>query len=546
MQQILSTFSSINVRTRVVLGLAVIAFIVTAIWLARIATAPSMSLLYAGLEVGAAGDVVTALEQRNVVYDVRGGSIFVEAQRRDELRMTLASEGLPANTARGYELLDGLSGFSTTSQMFDAAYWRAKEGELARTILSHPGITSARVHIAHNGNNPFLRDLKPSASVTVSTTTEGLSVKHVRGLKFLVAAAVPGLMPDAVSIIDSRGGLIGQAEEATSSTSDDRTEDLRQRVTRLLEARVGPGNAVVEVSVDTVTRTESVRERVIDPESRVVISTDVEEVSNTSSDQGAGGDVTVASNLPDGEAGLGDNSSAESNETRERINYEVSQTEREVTLVPGAIKRLTVAVLVNDLTAVDGAGEETVTPRSDEEIAALRELVASAVGFDEARGDVITIKTMEFQSLEAAGTEADTSIFNLSSVDFIELVKTLILASVLLILGLFVLRPTLSKLSNTKATSEIMALPQTSSDVSAKPPLTGEVAAPRDIPNTTTAPVSSTSREQIGVGKKVSTPSLTQASEPSERLRNMINERKEETVEILRNWLESEDVGGTR
>ncbi len=546
MQQILSTLSGVNVRTRVVLGLAVVAFIVVAIWLARIATAPSMSLLYAGLEAGAAGDVVTALEQRNVAYDVRGGSIFVEAQRRDELRMTLASEGLPANTARGYELLDGLSGFSTTSQMFDAAYWRAKEGELARTILSHPGITSARVHIAHNGNNPFLRDLQPSASVTVNTAAEGLSAKHVRGLKFLVASAVPGLMPDAVSIIDSRGGLVGQAEEAASATSDDRTEDLRQRVTRLLEARVGPGNAVVEVSVDTVTRTELVRERVIDPESRVVISTDVEEVSNTSTDQGIGGDVTVASNLPDGEAGSGDNSSAESNETRERINYEVSQTEREVTLAPGAIKRLTVAVLVNDLVTVDDAGEETVAPRSEEEIAALRELVASAVGFDEARGDVITIKTMEFQNLAPAGTEADRSLFNLSSVDFVELLKTAILAAVLLILGLFVLRPMLNKLSSTGAASEVASLPPVSSQTPGKPPLTGEVEAPGDPSNPSTSAMTTVPPNRIEANRKPSSGALTQAGEPSERLRNMISERKDETVEILRNWLESEDIGSTR
>lgn len=97
------------------------------------AAQPSMTLLYSGLEPGAAGEVVQALEQRGVVHEVRGRAIYVESGQRDELRMTLASEGLPQNNSKGYELLDTLSGFGTTAQMFDAAYWRAKEGELART-----------------------------------------------------------------------------------------------------------------------------------------------------------------------------------------------------------------------------------------------------------------------------------------------------------------------------------------------------------------------------------------------------------------------------
>lgn len=546
MQELLGFFTGVNFKTRIVIGLAILALIVTTVWLARIATAPSMSLLYAELESKTAGDVVAALEQRNVPYQVRGGSIFVDSERRDELRMTLASEGLPANTARGYELLDGLSGFSTTSQMFDAAYWRAKEGELARTILSHPGITTARVHIAHNGNNPFLRDLKPTASVTVSSTNEVLSPKHVRGLKFLVASAVPGLTPDAVSIIDAHGGLIGQGEETSSTGSDDRTEELRKRVTRLLEARVGPGNAVVEVSIDTETRTESVRERVIDPDSRVVISTDVEEISNASSDQGIGGDVTVASNLPDGEAGAGDNSSSENSETRERINYEVSQTEREVVLVPGAIKRLTVAVLVNDLMVTDSAGAEVIEPRSDEEIEALEELVASAVGFDETRGDVITIKTMQFQVMESIGTEANAGFFNLSSVDFIELLKTVILSIVALILGLFVLRPLLNKTYSASSLPLPPPIPQTTEARIENTLLPERVEVPKNLSNTSANPIEATPQDRAETGRKIPSSLVAKPAEPSDRLRSMISERKEETVEILRNWLENEDMGSTR
>ena len=151
MQQILIVWTSLAPSRRIIVALATVVMFSAVLMLARIASTPGMSLLFAGLESGPAGEIVSALEQRGVRYDVRGGSIFVDAARRDELRMTLASEGLPSGSAKGYELLDGLSGFGTTSRMFDAAYWRAKEGELARTIVSHSSISSARVHIASTG-----------------------------------------------------------------------------------------------------------------------------------------------------------------------------------------------------------------------------------------------------------------------------------------------------------------------------------------------------------------------------------------------------------
>lgn len=541
MQQLINVWTGLDARRRVIVALATVAMFAAVLSLARMASAPSLSLLYAGLESGPAGEVVSALEQRGVAYDVRGGSIFVDAARRDELRMTLASEGLPANSARGYELLDGLSGFGTTSQMFDAAYWRAKEGELARTILTHPAVTSARVHIAKTGNNPFQRDVRPSASVSISTAAGGLSLKHARGLKYLVAAAVPGLAPEDVSIIDSEGGLLGLAEEAPSSAADDRTDAIRQRVTRLLEARVGPGNAVVEVSVDTVTQTESVRETVIDPSSRVAISTDTEEVSNESTDQG-GGDVTVASNLPDGDGAAGDTSSSQVSETRERVNYEVSQTEREITVAPGAIKRLTVAVLVNGTLSTDASGAEVFEPRSEEELTALRELVASAVGFDEARGDVITLKTMQFETLEPLGTEAQSAFLSNFAFDAMSLIKAAVLALVALILGLFVVRPILSR-SSLNETPQLAAPASASTALGSEPfgessfspdALTGEIQT--DFMGDGQLPDLTDSSAGLGL------PALTSSEEdPVERLRAMISERQDETVEILRSWLEGEE-----
>lgn len=541
-QQLLKVWMQLELRRQIIVILATTAMFFAVIAMSRMATAPNMNLLYAGLENGAAGDVVRSLEQRGVAFEVRGASIFVDSKERDQLRLTLASEGLPANSNRGYELLDKLTGFGTTSQMFDAAYWRAKEGELARTIVTNPQISMARVHIASTGSNPFQRGVTPKASVSITSTGGGVTSQQAKAVRYLVASAVAGLSPDDVAVIDSDGVLIGQTDDAAPTIGgDDISQVLRDRVQRLLEARVGFGNAVVEVSVDTVTESEAIRERTFDPENRVAISTDTEERTNTSQDAGAG-DVTVASNLPDQDgAGGGDSSSSQNSETRERVNYEVSETEREIVRTPGAIKRVTVAVLVSEPTTTSVAGEQVPDPRSEEEMGALRELVSSAVGYDEGRGDVITLKSMALLSVSPTGTSAESSLLSRFDIDLMSAIQMGILALVTLILGLFVVRPVLSRPTT--------ALP---AELAAPPPVSGFGGAPST--NTALDGVVSDDGfdlpqlDMVGgfAGDMSDFPDLpmmggNNEEDPVARLRNMIGERQEETVEILRDWLEDKE-----
>lgn len=544
MQQLLNVWMSLDIRRQIIVVTATVAVFLAVLAMSRIATAPSMTLLYAGLENGAAGDVVRSLEQRGVAFEVRGGSIFVDSQNRDELRMTLASEGLPANSSRGYELLDNLSGFGTTSQMFDAAYWRAKEGELARTIVSSPHVSMARVHIASTGSNPFQRSVTPTASVSVTPNGTGLTAQQGKAIRFLVASAVAGLSAEDVAVIDSNGTLIGAADEnVPTAGGDDKAQILRQRVERLLEARVGYGNAVVEVSVDTVTETEEFRERRFDPEGRVAISTDTEERTSNSNEAG-NGDVTVASNLPDGEGGGGDSASSQDSETRERINYEVSETERAITRAAGAIKRVTVAVLVNEAMQQPDGEEASFAPRPEAEIEALRELVASAVGFDESRGDIITIKSMALQTIEPAGTEAQSSFLDLLEVDVMSAIQMAILAVVALVLGLFVVRPLLSRAPTPQAFpggQPAISPPESSTQQSDA--LTGEVSDLSDgFPDIAMNDASGDFPDLPALSFATAPDGSAEASaDPVDRLRSMIGERQDETVEILRSWLEDSE-----
>ena len=484
------------------------------------------ALLYAGLEPTAAGQVVAALDARGVPYEVRGSGIFVPESARDSLRMTLASEGLPAVGSAGYELLDTLSGFGTTAQMFDAAYWRAKEGELARTIVAGSRVRSARVHISAPASGSFVRRDAASASVTVAAAAGTIDAGHARALRFLVASAVPGLAPEDVAVIDAEGGLIDADDDTGPKAADSRAEALRARVERLLEARVGRGRAVVEVAVEAVTEREEISERTIDPESRVVISTDSEERSG--SEQGGGGAVTVASNLPDGEAAGEDGSQSQSSETRERVNYEVSETRREVLREPGAIRRLTVAVLVDGVPGPDGA----VAPRGEEEIEALRALVASAVGFDEARGDSITIQSMAFEGSEEVGSGPGAPALSLAErLDPMRLVQIAVAGLVAIVLGLFVLRPILAGRSRAPA---LTALPAADRQGGGAEP---EVLAPGEegFDNAIAlrgAVIDDPSRGGGRWDEEDDAPGAPQ-------LGRLIEGHREESMEILRGWLES-------
>lgn len=514
MQQLQSMWNALETRRRMVVIAATLAMFAAVLGLARLATAPGMSLLYAGLEEAAAGEVIQALEARSVPYEVRGDAIFVASRQRDETRLMLAASGLPTNSHAGYELLESLSGFGTTSQMFDAAYWRAKEGELARTIVANPYIRSARVHIAQGSASAFRREIVPTASVTVTTTGAALTAAQARALRFLVASAVAGMTPEDVSIIDGNGGLVYGPEGETSVATQgaERMQALRRNVERLLEAHVGHGRAVVELSIDTVTDREVIHERRLDPETRIAISSETEENTSSSTDSRAQG-VTVASNLPDGDAAATDGrSEMRENQTRQRTNYEMSETRREIERQPGAIRRMTVAVLIDGVREPGPDGAMVWRPRADAELEALRELVASAVGFDAERGDVITLRSLPFEPVAALGTEAGAGFLSIGALDVMSLIKWLLLLVTVVVLALFVIRPILASARSQGARPQLSAPQETF------PP---QPSAPEAL-----------LQNYVQVEQGV------EPSDPVERLRKLIDERGAESVHVLRHWMD--------
>lgn len=536
MQPIFDFWNALDFRKQVIVVLSTLVVFAAVLGLSRLASTPSYSLLYSGLEPAASGEVVTALEQTGVPFEVRGSSIFVDATQRDELRMMLASQGLPMTSGKGYELLDGLSGFGTTAQMFDAAYWRAKEGELARTIQSSSYIKSARVHIANTTKQPFRPAETASASVTAVANSGGLSVENATAMRYLVASAVAGLSPASVTVVDGRTGAVvgGDDLSQTGTNASDRASELRRNILRLLEARVGVGHAVVEVNVETVSETEAISEHRVDPESRVPVSSETEESTNSASGSGTSA-ITVASNLPEGDASGGSqNSNSQGSKTRETVNYDFSETRREVVRNPGAVRRISVAVIVDGIMQPDAeTGESVWQPRPEAEIEALRTLVASAMGFDEARGDQLTLQNLQLTLPEFVEQPAEYSLVEALGLDIMKLVQIAVLALVSLVLGLFVLRPILTRaplpnlVEGNADTAALLPMPPTANDADPAPAAGGGLPELPMMPMATMA---------IGNGAM----DAGGAEDPVERLRNLIEERQDEAVQILEGWMTEE------
>jgi flagellar M-ring protein FliF len=292
---------------------------------------------------------------------------------------------------------------------------------------------------------------------------------------------------------------------------------LRANIQRLLEARVGPGRAIVEVNVDAAMDSETITERVVDPDSRVAISSDTEESQENA--QGGAAGVTVASNLPDGDVGgAGGESSRSASTARERQNFEVSETRRERVIPPGQLRRISVAVMVDGLTEAGPDGQPEWRPRPAEELETLRTLVQSAVGFDPERGDTVTIETLQFTALPDAGVLAEREAGGWLAAQAARLAQIGVLGAIVVALILFVLRPMLSRRPE-PALAELTGPRELASEAAARrrrPPALGSDGEILDLP-----PASMT---------KV------------DRLREVIASRSDDSAAVLRAWIESPEA----
>ncbi len=491
---------ALSLARKLQLGASVVAVIFIMVLISRGAIREDMGVLYSGLDPAHAGEIITELEKRGIAYDVRGDAIFAAQDERDTLRLLLAEQGLPRQSVKGYELLDDINGFSVTSEMYNAAYWRAKEGELVRTILEIPNVQAARVHIGANLRSNFTRnEVRPTASVTLSTQNN-LSRKQSEAIQYLVALAVAGLRPDEVAVIDSTAGILAgpgtSVIDNPEVAGDTRAQALEQKILRLLEPRVGPGNARVSVSIDVSRERQRTAAVVYDPESSVVRNRTIRDSSETS--QGTAAGLTVASNLPQGGGQPGDPSSAEISDSTETISYEVSETRTETERLPGEVRRISVAVLLN----LDSLGIDMTAPgaedRANEVIAELEQLVLSAAGIRNERGDTLAIELMPFKTVVSDDLITPPGLIEELMRRYLwSGIQVLMLSIVVIVLALGVIRPLLVKKPG----------PLLEADDEVDEALEADPESPVD---------------------------------PFEHLRSFARERQDETAALLQDWLQDE------
>ncbi len=416
------------------------------------------ALLFSGVEISEAAEITQRLDQASIPYELRGdgSAIFVPRSRVPEARMMLSAEGLPTRGSIGYEIFDAPDALGQTQFQQNINRLRALEGELARTIGSLDGISSARVHLVLPERQLFSRaSEEPTASIVLQLRRDALTPGQVRAIRNLVASATPGLTTNRVTILDETGRLLAAASSAEGAAADgvderqSATEErIRRTVTDIVEGVVGVGNTRVQVTaeMDFNRVTESTQR--YDPEGRVVRSTSSSEGAATSAESSRG--ASAGANIPDTTAASsGGGAQNENTTSQETVNYEISNTTRTEISEGGRIRRLSVAVAVDGVTtpAAEAGAAPAYAARSAEEMQRLTQLVRSAVGFSEPRGDVVEVVNTQFARVAPAEPEAAPGALaflgNLDVMRIVELVATL-LASLAFVF--FVLRPLVSSL----------------------------------------------------------------------------------------------------
>jgi flagellar M-ring protein FliF len=330
---------------------------------------------------------VDKLKEKAVPYqlDDGGKTIRIPKDQVYDLRLSLAGEGLPQSSIIGYELFDRANlGVSDFVQKIN--YRRALEGELARTILQIDEVEAARVHLVVPEKTLFKEDEKPATASVVLKLKSGnvLSKESIRGISHLVASSIEGLDADNVTIVDSRGVLLsenkGNSLAATTSSQYELQHQvetyLAAKAQSLLESVVGTGNALVQVTAELDFRQVERNMEQYDPDNTAILSESIQEDKTPQSDSAA--PATHSSTL---------------------TNYQVNKTVEHIVENMGNIKRLSVAAVINGIpksVEKDGQKVEEITPRPQDEMNKLTDLVKKSVGFDPTRNDEVSVTNLTF------------------------------------------------------------------------------------------------------------------------------------------------------
>lgn len=506
-------------KRMLIVGVALLSVMAFAV-LIIVANRTDFRPLFTNLTAEDAGEIVKKLKDAKTPYQITadGKGILVPAEKVYELRLTMASEGLPQGGGVGFEIFDRKN-FGMTEFVQKLNYQRALQGELSRTISQINGVEQARIHLVIPEKSLFKENEKPAtASVVLKMkSNRPLRDSDVQGIVHLIAASIEGMDPDHVTILDSRGKILSKGNGTSDPTSKMTSamqetqrgyeKNVEERIQSLLDRIVGSGKSVARVSAAfDFKQVERVEEK-FDPESIAVRS------EQRTEEKGAS--TTTASGVPGVQTNLGrttpgaGSSSGGGSKNDETLNYEVSRSTAKIIEPVGALSKISVAVLVDGkyeapTATKDGqAVKPKYTPRSPDELQKIESLVKSTVGFNADRGDQLTVQNIPFQDTSDAGS-VDTPKW-WTNPFFMSLFKNLLIGLGFLAIIFFIIRPLLNSL-------KLMRPPR----------------------------YESLEMEHHDVGDKLSSAERAQISMQMAEQQNLIEQAKQDpyqVAQILQNWL---------
>ena len=371
---------------------------------------PDLQLLYANLSEQDASAIVDNLKSQKIPYELsnQGKTIRVPANQVHEIRLKMASEGLPEGSEVVLEIFDETS-LGMTDFIQKLNFQRALQGELSRTIKTLDAVDHARVHLVIPKQTLFIREKpKGKASVTIKTKAgKFLNERQVQGIVHLIASSVEGITADNVVVVDVKGNLLSGSQEANAGAARSSSnyqhkrrveQELEKNILAMLEDALGQGMIIARVTAKLDFEKNDQTEEIYDPDSAVIRSQQTASESTVGATP-TGGVIGVQAQLPAGEnqGGTGTSGQPSKRDKNNQVtNYEINKITRVVSKPTGTISKLSVAVMINGVMAENDAGEEEYQARTQEEMDKYTQIVQSAVGYNQERGDQIKVENIQF------------------------------------------------------------------------------------------------------------------------------------------------------
>ncbi len=535
-------------RKKIGLVMGLLVALVAATFIGSVFNKPVTAPLYSNLSREDLNSMSRVLSENGIDFVVQSedGSVEVAPALTGRARMLLAEHGLPSSHESGYELFDRVNTLGLTSFMQDVTNKRAIEGELVRTIQMISGVNSARVHLVMAEKNVFKRNrgAKPSASVVLKTYGS-LPSRSINAIRHMVAAAVPRLESDNVTIVGADGSLMTTKDDAIGGST--RLVELEKefehyaetKITSALGAYLGGENLRVSVTAKLNSDKRRTDETVFDPNSRVERSVQVVREQGTTENKETAQPTTVDQNLPDedGLSGTGQ-SSLENSERREELtNYEINEKKTSVVSDGYQIESLSVALVVNKARLLELVGENPADGAIDAKLLKLTELVKSAISASDERGDKVTVSMVEFMPTPPDEVQdSQNGVTEFLAVHFGAILNVLGLIVAALIFALLGMRPLLAFLQRAPSPgSQLVPLQDQAVGAIGNGATSGSAQAV--LQNGTQA---GSGANSFDAAETELTELAARETQVREQLKTMISQNEDRAVSAIKHWLQED------